>query len=117
MNDVIQYEHDYVITTRTRHRTPIVRTTSIANMGADSDNRGTPRASQSPIERARLSRLKRASMKQRALERTGSGVAENSSPEVDVVVGSRGSESSDSAGECSALLWLCDFSSENIVVI
>ena len=32
MNDVIQYEHDYVITTKTRHRTPMVRTTSIANM-------------------------------------------------------------------------------------
>ena len=38
MNDVVQYEHEYVIATKTRHPTPMVRTTSIANM-EESDRR------------------------------------------------------------------------------
>ena len=29
MNDVVQYERDYVIQTKTRHQTPIVHTTSV----------------------------------------------------------------------------------------
>ena len=32
MNDLLQYEHDYKIQTKTRHRTPIVRTMSITNV-------------------------------------------------------------------------------------
>jgi len=32
MNDVLQYETNFVIQTKTRHRTPIVRSTSIMNV-------------------------------------------------------------------------------------
>ena len=32
MNDVLQYEMNFVIQTKTRHRTPIVRSTSIMNV-------------------------------------------------------------------------------------
>ncbi|KAJ8675441.1 hypothetical protein QAD02_011227 [Eretmocerus hayati] len=31
-NDVVQYEHDYIISTKTRHKTPIMRTGSIVSM-------------------------------------------------------------------------------------
>lgn len=30
-NDVVQYEHDYIIRTKTRHKTPIMRTGSIVS--------------------------------------------------------------------------------------
>ena len=54
MNDVIQYENDFIIQTKTRHRTPIVRTTSITNV--EEPNRHT-------VDRARVARIKRASIK------------------------------------------------------
>ena len=54
MNDVIQYENDFIIQTKTRHRTPIVRTTSITNV--DEPNRHK-------VDRARVARIKRASIK------------------------------------------------------
>ena len=55
MNDVIQYENDFIVQTKTRHRTPIVRTTSITNV--DESNR------HSSVDRARVARIKRASIK------------------------------------------------------
>jgi hypothetical protein len=32
MNDLYQYEKDYIISTRTRHRTPMIRTQSIISV-------------------------------------------------------------------------------------
>ena len=91
MNDLVQYEHEYIISTKTRHRTPIVRTTSITNM--EEDKR---KCSQSPIERARLSRIKRMSMKRLAtIPARGS---ESSTPDIDKQV-QRDSESSESDGK------------------
>ena len=55
MNDVIQFENDFVVQTKTRHRTPIVRTTSITNV--DESNR------HSTVDRSRVARIKRASIK------------------------------------------------------
>ena len=97
MNDVVQFEHQYVIQTKTRHRTPIVRTTSITNV--DENQRGPGARGAAPvnsIERARINRIKRASMKRiQSIERRESG---SSTPDVEGF-GRGDSESSDSAGE------------------
>ena len=96
MNDLIQFEKDYIIQTKTRHRTPIVRTMSITNV--DEHSAGSQRHHTS-IERVRALRIKRASIKRlRALERNESG---SSTPDVELIQGD--SESSDSGGECISL--------------
>ncbi len=66
MNDVIQFENDFIVQTKTRHRTPIVRTTSITNV--DESNRG-----------ARAARIKRASIKQLARAAAAAVVVEHES--------------------------------------
>lgn len=38
-NDLVQYEHDYIISTKTRHKTPIMRTGSIVSMEPQSQVR------------------------------------------------------------------------------
>lgn len=38
-NDVVQYEHDYIVSTKTRHKTPIMRAGSIVSMEAQSQVR------------------------------------------------------------------------------
>lgn len=55
MNDVIQYENDFIVQTKTRHRTPIVRTMSITNVDESKGH--------SSVDRARAARIKRASIK------------------------------------------------------
>lgn len=59
MNDLLQYEHDYIVTTKTRHRTPVVRTTSITNV----DEPTGPLSRKSSIDTARVARIKRSSLK------------------------------------------------------
>ena len=70
LNDVVQYEHNYIIQTRTRHRTPIVRTTSISNVDAGcsstTDPTGTRNTTSSRSIAARAS-IKRLA-KQRKVE-------------------------------------------------
>ena len=61
MNDLLQYEHDYIVQTKTRHRTPIVRTTSITNVDDQSGGSARNPGRQTSMERVR--RMKRASMK------------------------------------------------------
>ncbi|ELT93091.1 hypothetical protein CAPTEDRAFT_166422 [Capitella teleta] len=69
LNDLLQYEHDYIVQTKTRHRTPIVRTMSISNVDDPSGR--------SQLDRVR--RMKRASLKHmRTLHTRGSG---SSSPD------------------------------------
>ena len=83
MNDVVQYENDYIVQTKTRHRTPIVRTTSITNV----DESNHPRHG-SAAQRA--ARIKRASIKHLA---RSAAVAEHesgsSSPDPGDVAGGR----------------------------
>src|SRR6218665_845813 len=62
MNDVIQYENDFVIATKTRHQTPIVHTTSIMNIDEKATTaRGHSR--HTSLDANRLERLKRLSIK------------------------------------------------------
>jgi len=73
MNDVIQYERDFVVQTKTRHQTPIVHTTSIiagSGSGSGSSNEEKVAASRihsrhSSMDRAPLTvtRAKRSLMK------------------------------------------------------
>jgi len=73
MNDVIQYERDFVVQTKTRHQTPIVHTTSIiagSGSGSGSSNEEKVAASRihsrhSSMDRAALTatRAKRSLMK------------------------------------------------------
>ena len=88
MNDLLQYEHNYIAQTKTRHRTPIVRTTSITNV--DELTRGHKR--QSSLERIRAARIKRASMKHLHKMERESG---SSTPDGEV---GRVSDTSDSGG-------------------
>ena len=91
-NDVVQFEKDYIIQTKTRHRTPIVRTMSITNVDEHSTS---SQRHHSSIDRVRAMRIKRASIKRlRALENNESG---SSTPDVELLHGD--SESSDSGGE------------------
>ena len=92
MNDVLQYEHDYIVQTKTRHRTPIVRTTSISNVD-DPSNRNPKR--QISLERVRAARMKRASLKHLRSIDQESG---SSTPDAEVA-GLVESESSDSGGK------------------
>lgn len=71
MNDLIQYENDFVIQTKTRHRTPIVRTTSITNVD-ESNRHGT-----GSVAAARVARIKRASIKHLARSAAAATVAEH----------------------------------------
>ena len=89
MNDLLQYEHDYVVQTKTRHRCPIVRTTSITNV--DESSVGHKR--QSSLDRVRAARIKRASMKHlhSSMERESG----SSTPDGEV----HHTDSSDSAGK------------------
>ena len=111
MNDVIQYEHQYIIQTKTRHRTPIVRTTSITNVDENQrSGAGTPGAgaggtgggASSPSGGgSRMHRIKRASMKRLAAakslgERRESG---SSTPDVEAHRRPGDSESSDFEGK------------------
>lgn len=99
LNDLLQYEHDYIVQTKTRHRTPIVRTTSITNVDDQStaSGRGQGRGGTS-LERVR--RMKRASLKHlRSLQGRESG---SSTPDHEVRVGD--SESTDSGGDFSHLV-------------
>lgn len=66
MNDVIQYEHEFVIQTKTRHQTPIVHTTSITNV-AEKAARSRHCSQHSVLDCARVARLKRASLKHHQL--------------------------------------------------
>jgi hypothetical protein len=85
LNDLLQYEHNYIVQTKTRHRTPIVRTTSITNV----DDQSTG----SRLERVR--RMKRASLKHlRSMHNRGSG---SSTPDHDVRA--LDTESTDSGGK------------------
>ena len=95
MNDLLQYEHEYIIQTKTRHRTPIVRTTSITNV--DESQRGMSRSG-STI--ARMNRIKRASIKRMQTLDRESG---SSTPDVEAQ-GHGDSESSDSGGMCAIIL-------------
>jgi len=91
MNDLLQYEQNQVIQTKTRHRTPMVRTMSITNV--DEHNK----AHKSALDRARVSsmRLKRASMKHRTHVGRESG---SSTPDADRCQ-QLASDSSDSGGK------------------
>jgi len=76
MNDVIQFEQDFIITTKTHHQTPIVHTTSITNVDDSVSGMGGAGGiggrlaggggRNTPAERARSARLKRASVKRMA---------------------------------------------------
>jgi len=71
MNDVLQYERDFIIQTKTRHQTPIVHTTSISNVDdktkvsgvTASKIAGHSRHSSAECSAARAARMKRASQK------------------------------------------------------
>jgi hypothetical protein len=72
MNDVIQFERDFVIQTKTRHQTPIVHTTSITapGGGTTSDDKMSSSASRSHSRQSSLdhvlavaARTKRLSVK------------------------------------------------------
>lgn len=91
MNDVVQYEMDYQVMTKTRHRTPIVRATSITSV-EDSPNLS------GPLVRAPVPRLKRPSLKWAAQQQA----SESSTPDHDAISQRHGSESSDSGGKRSA---------------
>ena len=86
LNDLLQYEHDFIVQTKTRHRTPIVRTTSITNVD-DQNTRSLNR--QSSI---RAVRIKRNMKQMRSVERESG----SSTPDVEL---RNQSESSDSGGE------------------
>jgi hypothetical protein len=99
MNDVVQFEHDYIIQTKTRHRTPIVRTVSITNV--DESQRGVSR-SNSRLDQVRMNRIKRASIKRLQNMGARGGGSGSSTPDIDSLQG-RGaghdSESTDSGGD------------------
>lgn len=85
LNDLLQYEHEFIAQTKTRHRTPIVRTTSITNV--DENTRGLKH--QSSFRAARIKQ--RVNMKQmRSMERESG----SSTPDVEAR-----NESSDSGGK------------------
>jgi len=65
MNDVLQYERDFVIQTKTRHQTPIVHTASIiAEKSTASHSRGHSRhSSMDRAASAATGKAKRVSMK------------------------------------------------------
>jgi hypothetical protein len=110
MNDVVQYERDFVIQTKTRHQTPIVHTTSItAPGGGTSDDkvsaasRGHSRQSSLDHVFAVAARTKRLSVKRlhSSLHGVhGGSVSARSSTPVATVMASNlcDSESSLSAG-------------------
>ena len=105
MSDVLQYEHDFVIQTKTRHRMPVVRTTSITNVEETSRTGHTRQAS---VDRVRVARIKRASMKRlkASPQRRESG---SSSGEHELVLDNRDSETeTDSAGEIAVILLFAD---------
>ena len=52
MNDLLQYEHDYMIQTKTRHRTPIVRTMSITNVEESAKKKHPTRLTSLRLKRA-----------------------------------------------------------------
>ncbi len=62
MNDVIQYENDFIVQTKTKHRTPMVRTMSITNI-SDSTSVGHKRPGSVDLRQSRPIRLPRTSMK------------------------------------------------------
>lgn len=85
MNDLLQYENDYVIQTKTRHRTPVVRTTSIANMNDSASLKRVTSLSRTH-SLAHSLRLKRNSMKQHYTSRVDEDSG-SSSPELDSTIG------------------------------
>ncbi|XP_074660916.1 oxysterol-binding protein-related protein 8-like isoform X3 [Tubulanus polymorphus] len=92
MNDVLQYENDYVIQTKTRHKTPIVRASSILSV---EETNSVKKKLRLPMERAR-------SIKQRNIKHLHTLGAESGSSTPDPDICSRGgveSDSSDSAAE------------------
>jgi hypothetical protein len=110
MNDVIQYERDFVIQTKTRHQTPIVHTTSISAPGGGASDdkvsaasRGHSRQPSRDHVLAVAARTKRLSVKRLHSSlhgvHGGSTAARNSTP-VGAVMASNlcDSESSLSAG-------------------
>jgi hypothetical protein len=115
MNDVIQYERDMVIQTRTRHQTPIVHTTSIVAPGTSSSedkvagcvgvagsSRGHSRQSSLDHVLAVAARSKRLSIKRmHSSLHVGSGSARSSTPAGTILTSSAlcDSESSLSAGK------------------
>ena len=94
MNDLLQYENNYIVQTKTRHRMPVVRTTSITNvdesLAASLSHKRT-----TSLDLVRQSRLKRASVKHRKPLTRGSG---SSSPEPELGPPDTDTDS-DSAGQ------------------
>lgn len=58
INDVLQYEYDYVVQTKTRRKVPLVRATSILSVNSGPDSARKHRR-QPSSERARAARIKR----------------------------------------------------------
>jgi len=91
MNDVLQYENNYVIQTKTRHRMPVVRTTSITNV--DESVRLGKRPSGMGL--ASQARIKRASMKHKQLKPLKSGIVDSGSSSPDQI------DSDSDSADCS----------------
>lgn len=97
LNDLLQYEHDYIVQTKTRHRTPIVRTMSISNVDDPSGR--------SQLDRVR--RMKRASLKHmRTLHTRGSGSSSPDNREPPITESSDSGGNPQSADRDEALIFL-----------
>jgi|SRR6218665_2280213 len=74
MNDIVQFENNFVIQTKTRHQTPIVHTTSIVGLDEKKSRGSHAAAAAGSLEGVRAARHKRSSAKHlRSVSSRGSG--------------------------------------------
>ena len=64
-NDKLQYESDYIVTTWTKHRTPVVRTLSITSLEQKPDNCKPVTVTNIPVQRHSTRQLSRQSINKR----------------------------------------------------